>query len=524
MLSIVALTLTTAIACGDVYEYQAVKLRLYEQTSPTPPGSPSLYIFDSYIDMDSGDATIADVDGNPMTESFPGEWELIGEYATQIELDTAAPGPSFSLNLSGGALGTRSETLTLTLPEIYPAAPVITPASFTAAQDADPSADLLLEWNAPDTNTNFVFLSVYDVESDTDIFDADLPVSQTSYLIPASQLLPDHTYEIELAFANAVFGNGNASPGFGTSSVSVSGYASLTILSFTTSSGAATIPDAGVLKAELYVQDTADTQPTVPVEWAMEAFIDTEIDGLAQGELQGGAFSPPFFEYSPGEWDIDDNAVFFNSKSALDFNFPSNQSYTMHIEGGTLGTRDQPFSIGPDAYPVPGFLTGTVFDDLQNMDPTVPFDLSWTTPPAGVDLVLIAIDIQSTLDKVYEIALPSNTTQHALPADLLSHGESYQMLLTYVDADIFHGNGSPQFEPSMNLASGYITDTVINFTTGSAACNADMNGDDSLDFFDVSAFLIAFGNQNPIADFQPDGSFDFFDVSAFLIAFGAGCP
>jgi hypothetical protein len=257
----------------------------------------------------------------------------------------------------------------------------------------------------------------------------------------------------------------------------------------------------------------------------MEAFIDTQADGLTQGELQGGTFSPPFFEYSPGEWDIDDNAVFYNSKSALDADFPSNLSYTMHIEGGTLGTRDQPFFIGPDAYPAPGYLTGTVFGDLQNMDPAVPFDLSWSSPPAGVDLVLIAIDIQSTLNKVYEAALPASATQHTLPADLLSNGESYQMLLTFVDADIFHGSGAPEYDPSMDLASGYITDTVINFTTsGGGACSADMNGDDSLDFFDVSAFLIAFGNQDPIADFQPDGSYDFFDVSAFLIAFGAGCP
>ena len=55
-------------------------------------------------------------------------------------------------------------------------------------------------------------------------------------------------------------------------------------------------------------------------------------------------------------------------------------------------------------------------------------------------------------------------------------------------------------------------------------CLADLNNDGILDFFDVSAFLTAFANQDPIADFQPDGSFDFFDVSAFLTAFGAGCP
>ena len=56
------------------------------------------------------------------------------------------------------------------------------------------------------------------------------------------------------------------------------------------------------------------------------------------------------------------------------------------------------------------------------------------------------------------------------------------------------------------------------------SCVADMNSDGELDFFDVSAFLTAFGDGDPVADFTGDGSFDFFDVSAFLAAFAAGCP
>jgi hypothetical protein len=55
-------------------------------------------------------------------------------------------------------------------------------------------------------------------------------------------------------------------------------------------------------------------------------------------------------------------------------------------------------------------------------------------------------------------------------------------------------------------------------------CSADLNNDGELDFFDVSLFLIEFGNSDPLADFDDNGEFDFFDVSAFLIAFSAGCP
>jgi hypothetical protein len=55
-------------------------------------------------------------------------------------------------------------------------------------------------------------------------------------------------------------------------------------------------------------------------------------------------------------------------------------------------------------------------------------------------------------------------------------------------------------------------------------CDADLNNDGSLNFFDVSAFLSAFAAQDPAADFTNDGAFNFFDVSAFLAAFSAGCP
>ena len=69
-------------------------------------------------------------------------------------------------------------------------------------------------------------------------------------------------------------------------------------------------------------------------------------------------------------------------------------------------------------------------------------------------------------------------------------------------------------------------DQFINLTNPvvSNPCPADLTGEGSLNFLDVSAFLTAFGNQDPIADFQPDGSYNFLDVSAFLSAFGAGCP
>ncbi|MFG0247078.1 MAG: FG-GAP-like repeat-containing protein [Phycisphaerales bacterium JB052] len=75
------------------------------------------------------------------------------------------------------------------------------------------------------------------------------------------------------------------------------------------------------------------------------------------------------------------------------------------------------------------------------------------------------------------------------------------------------------------VASNHSSDSVsVLMHRCTRLCAADINADGVLSFFDVSAFLVGFINQDPIADFTNDGDLDFFDVSAFLILYGKGCP
>lgn len=48
---------------------------------------------------------------------------------------------------------------------------------------------------------------------------------------------------------------------------------------------------------------------------------------------------------------------------------------------------------------------------------------------------------------------------------------------------------------------------------------ADINGDSERDFVDISLFLSAFNNNEPIADLNGDCEYDFVDISAFLASF-----
>jgi hypothetical protein len=65
-----------------------------------------------------------------------------------------------------------------------------------------------------------------------------------------------------------------------------------------------------------------------------------------------------------------------------------------------------------------------------------------------------------------------------------------------------------------------ITDTAVEvFVT----CFADLNADGQANFFDASAFMELFNQEDPFADLNEDGKLDFFDVSAFLSAYELGC-
>lgn len=54
-------------------------------------------------------------------------------------------------------------------------------------------------------------------------------------------------------------------------------------------------------------------------------------------------------------------------------------------------------------------------------------------------------------------------------------------------------------------------------------CDADLSGDGTIDFFDVSEFLSYFSAQDIRGDLNNDGVFDFFDVSVFLQLYSQGC-
>lgn len=112
----------------------------------------------------------------------------------------------------------------------------------------------------------------------------------------------------------------------------------------------------------------------------------------------------------------------------------------------------------------------------------------------------------------------------------VSTGEELEVLTppNGIDYDFF-GSAVAIHEDSV-LVGAYASDrgatnsgSVYHFELA-PACLADLNTDGSLDFFDVSLFVNAIANEDPIADFDGNDRFNFFDVSAFLASFSSGCP
>ena len=521
-----ALTIAATFADADVAEFQVAKLHIYEQSTSAAPNTPVVYLLDSYVDMEDGDATLVTINGLSLSEEYPGEWTVGVEFASQGALDAAFPGFSFDLHLQGGDLGVRDEAVILTSPALYPAPAALTPASFNATQNADPSQNLLLEWSTPGANTNAVFLFIYDVANDIDIFDGEFPASQTSFLIDASMLSPGQEYEIEIAFGNVDVFSGQPASGFGAGAEGISGYAAITQINFTTTQAAC--EDVGrffVVKGADFMQESDNTPPASPSAYFFGGYIDSAPGGIEFAWIDS-LLSPIVTLSDPdgvGFWEDDGKGSEFISKKDLDADFPSSTTYDFHIGGGTLGMRDQSIAIGADNYPSVPYLTGTVYSDLQGMDPSQDLVIDWS--PADPGVAAVFVDVYGGDEDSFSFEFPASVTSVTIPADLLTDGVEYELLINFLNATTASGDDCPGFGLGSEGLGGFISATAVFFTPQApAACPADLTGDGIINFFDISAFLQAFNSQNPIADFTGDGIYDFFDVSAFLQAFAAGCP
>jgi FG-GAP repeat len=182
--------------------------------------------------------------------------------------------------------------------------------------------------------------------------------------------------------------------------------------------------------------------------------------------------------------------------------------------------------IGAIADDVNGFLSGSAYLFTAAGSP---FAKLLPDDGAETDFFGGSVDVS---DGIVVIASPfSNNNGNNSGSAYLFDAYTATQLAKLIPSD---GSAGQAFGQSIAISNGTVVvgasqDDDNGIGSGSAyvfdiLCPADLNGDFSLDFFDISTFLFAFSAQDSVADFTGDGQFDFFDVSAFLAAFAAGCP
>ncbi len=184
---------------------------------------------------------------------------------------------------------------------------------------------------------------------------------------------------------------------------------------------------------------------------------------------------------------------------------------------------------GPDLYVGGRFnLAGgvSVSTNIAKWDGT-----SWSSMGDGFDgdvHELVVFDDGSG-ETLYALGNFSNSGATPIAGVAKWNGSAWESMNDSVDGSIFTGIVYDTGEgESLVIGGGFgnIDGIASNRVVAllPASCAPDLTGEGDLNFLDVSAFLSAFGNQDPAADFVVDGNYNFLDVSEFLAQFSAGCP
>lgn len=140
-------------------------------------------------------------------------WTFEKDYHSEAAMDEEFPaGAEFTIELSGGYLGTMSQTFTL-MADQYPNTPYLTGTSFSAAQSFDSFDDLPLDWNFPGglTESNGqTLLEVFRFYDDESVFRKSMMGASTQGTVPAGTVWPGHTFYgyLEYTHARIIDGSG----------------------------------------------------------------------------------------------------------------------------------------------------------------------------------------------------------------------------------------------------------------------------------------------------------------------------
>lgn len=183
--------------------------------------------------QDAADVAISGggIAGNYPLAHIGREWTWKKEYDSEAELDAEFPaGGTFTITLSGGFLGTRSQTFSL-MADAYPNTPYLKGSAFSAAQSVDSFQDFGMAWSDPGLYTNMSGKAILEVSEGYHYkpqYELAQIGAETQGSVPRLSLDPGHTFYGSLEFTHSRALDG--SDGFGVDGVELRSSASDFIL------------------------------------------------------------------------------------------------------------------------------------------------------------------------------------------------------------------------------------------------------------------------------------------------------
>ena len=215
-----------------------------------------------------------------------------------------------------------------------------------------------------------------------------------------------------------------------------------------------------------------------------------------------------------------------NKLFIIDISDPTTPTIVSTIDE-ILGTRNYIYSVtkrGNWIYTAESDSGYRIFDITNPADPIelAHFDASVSTKQGTYDGFVFDLHFDGDLlyvamswigYAVYDNSDPFNPVllRHTLAADPPENA-----IARYRDIEIR--------DDKLFISAGPAGLRIYDLNNCDLPCYADLNEDTVLNFFDVSAFIIAFTSEDFLADFNNDGELNFFDVSEFIVAFNNGCP
>lgn len=185
-----------------------------------------------------------------------------------------------------------------------------------------------------------------------------------------------------------------------------------------------------------------------------------------------------------------------------------------------------------------GLLTGFAAPvTLPLADPAVdPRPTSITVADLDSDLDLDLVVVASNDQGVRSVRELRNVSDPDAPgisftavADTPDQPDVTPLIVLASDLDSDNG-GLPDdvvvlVDPSAESRGAGPARNQVRIAQGITPCSADVNGNGTVDFFDLALFISFYNISNPVADIAaPFGVWNFFDVAAYIGRFNAGCP